>query len=57
MEAQTKAFYATHAERGRALYLMGACADDLLAAFRDCRKILDLGCGSGRDLAASLQAV
>ena len=56
MDAKTKAFYATHAERLSASYSRGGVAADLLAAFRECRKILDLGCGNGRDLAALLSA-
>jgi SAM-dependent methyltransferase/SOS-response transcriptional repressor LexA len=56
MDAKTKAFYATHAERLSASYSSAGVAADLLATFHECRKILDLGCGSGRDLAALLLA-
>lgn len=56
MDANTKAFYATHAQRLGNLYSSGGDAADLRAIFRDCRKILDLGCGTGRDLAALLRA-
>ncbi len=56
MDAQTKSFYATQAEHLGTLYARGGDTADLLAAFQGCRRILDLGCGSGRDLAALLLA-
>jgi SAM-dependent methyltransferase/SOS-response transcriptional repressor LexA len=55
MDDLTKAFYATHATRVAAGYSRAEVAMDLLAVFSDCRKVLDLGCGSGRDLAALLR--
>jgi len=56
MDAKTKGFYATHADQLGALYSQSGAADDLMASFRDCQKVLDLGCGSGRDLAVLLRA-
>lgn len=56
MDDRTKAHYSAHAESVSANYVSVRPSDDLLFAFRECRKILDLGCGSGRDLAALLKA-
>lgn len=56
MDNQTQAYYSSHAESASAGYGRVHASEDLLTTFRDCRKILDLGCGSGRDLAALLKA-
>ena len=55
MDDLTKAFYETHAASVAAGYSRAEVAMDLLAGFSDCRKVLDLGCGNGRDLAALLR--
>lgn len=56
MDAQTETFYATHSAQLAAAYNSGEVAGDLVACFADHQKILDLGCGAGRDLAALLCA-
>ena len=55
MDDQTKAFYATCAKRVDDAYSRAEVAKDLLSVFGDCQKILDVGCGNGRDLAALLR--
>lgn len=56
MDAQTETFYATHSALLAAAYNSVEVAGDLVACFADHQKILDLGCGAGRDLAALLCA-
>lgn len=56
MDAQTETFYATHSAQLAAAYNSVEVAGDLVACFADHQKILDLGCGAGRDLAALLCA-
>jgi SAM-dependent methyltransferase len=55
MDDQTKTHYSAHAESVSAGYARAHASEDLLSTFRGCRKILDLGCGNGRDLAALLR--
>lgn len=56
MDGPTKIFYSENAVRMSSAYADGAAAPGLLEFFESCRRILDVGSGSGRDLACLLRA-
>lgn len=55
MDEQTRYFYSKNSKGLGAGYAR-ASSGELLRFFDGCRKILDVGCGSGKDLAAFLRA-
>ncbi|MFO7653020.1 MAG: class I SAM-dependent methyltransferase, partial [Candidatus Krumholzibacteriia bacterium] len=56
MDPRTQDFYRRHARDLAARYraAQGGVSDHFAEAFADCRRILDVGCGAGRDLARLL---
>jgi len=56
MDEQTRGFYSKNSKRLGADYARSASTGEMLVFFGACRKILDVGCGNGRDLAALLRA-
>lgn len=51
MDSQTSAYYSRHAARLVQEYAQVGAAylDQITSAFHDCRSVLDVGCGAGRD--------